>query len=344
MLNRYDRQTRVSVIGEAGQQAINKATILIAGVGALGSYAAEQLVRAGVKKLILVDPDIVTLTNLQRQALFTEIDVQQHRLKVVAAQSHLKEINHHVQIDVYPEPLDFTELVAWKFDLALDCLDNFSARATLNEAALFKGFDYIFASCTGTFGNVMPLSPTKHPCLKCLFPNLTELEQTDCELLGVNSALVPLVSALQVSLALRYLIAPATVDFTKLITIDNWRLEQQHFNISKNLNCSVCQSPLKSTKKAEKPFQLHELCGSKTYLIKLEKDLTVKLLKNLNQQKTKKQKYRFFVSFKWESYSCSVFKNGKVLLYGFSSLSAANLFLKKFLNDLSTQQFSSEVI
>ena len=71
MLNRYDRQERVAAIGAAGQAKISAATILIAGVGALGSYAAEQLVRSGVGHLILVDPDTVSLTNLQRQTLFS---------------------------------------------------------------------------------------------------------------------------------------------------------------------------------------------------------------------------------------------------------------------------------
>lgn len=77
----------------------------MAGCGALGSYVAEQLTRAGVAHLILVDPDQVSLTNLQRQALFDEDDVKQHRLKVMAAKNHLNQINHEVEITPLPAPL-----------------------------------------------------------------------------------------------------------------------------------------------------------------------------------------------------------------------------------------------
>ena len=62
-MNRYDRQERVHQIGVVGQQKISHATIMIVGVGALGSYTAEQLVRAGVKRLVLIDPDTVDVTN-----------------------------------------------------------------------------------------------------------------------------------------------------------------------------------------------------------------------------------------------------------------------------------------
>ena len=104
-MNRYDRQERVKVIGQAGQQRISAATVLIAGVGALGSYTASQLVRAGVSHLILVDPDVVSTTNLQRQALFTEADVTAGKFKVTAAKEHVLAINHQGQIDCCPEPL-----------------------------------------------------------------------------------------------------------------------------------------------------------------------------------------------------------------------------------------------
>ena len=90
-MNRYDRQERVHQIGGIGQQTISHATIMIVGVGALGSYTAEQLVRAGVKRLVLIDPDTVDVTNLQRQSLFTEEDANQQRLKVEALSSLKKQ-------------------------------------------------------------------------------------------------------------------------------------------------------------------------------------------------------------------------------------------------------------
>ena len=163
---------------------------------------AEQLVRAGVKRLVLIDPDTVDVTNLQRQSLFTEADANQQRLKVEAAKEHLHEINSACQITAIPAPITADLIDEYQFTLCLDCLDNYQARDLLNKLAIIKNFDYLFASCAGTYGNVMAISPQNHPCLNCLFPNINELKQNDCDLIGVNTALIPIVAGLQVSLAL----------------------------------------------------------------------------------------------------------------------------------------------
>ncbi len=124
-MNRYDRQERVHQIGVVGQQKISHATIMIVGVGALGSYTAEQLVRAGVKRLVL--------TNLQRQSLFTEADANQQRLKVEAAKEHLHKINSACQITAIPAPITADLIDEYQFTLCLDCLDNYQARDLLNK-------------------------------------------------------------------------------------------------------------------------------------------------------------------------------------------------------------------
>src|SRR5699024_11827743 len=76
MNNRYSRQLLYSNIGQSGQDQLAEKTVLIVGVGALGSLSSEMLTRAGVKKLILIDRDFVELTNLQRQTLYTELDAR----------------------------------------------------------------------------------------------------------------------------------------------------------------------------------------------------------------------------------------------------------------------------
>ncbi|MCH5461218.1 HesA/MoeB/ThiF family protein [Lactobacillus sp. LC28-10] len=323
-MNRYDRQERVKVIGKAGQQKIAKVTILIAGVGALGSYTASQLVRAGVAHLILIDPDVVSMTNLQRQALFTEQDVADGVFKVDAAKKHLLAINHAVTIDVYPEPLNESHLTDLKFDLVLDCLDNFRTRDFLNKMALKQHFDYIFASCAGTFGSVMPVSPSSHACLSCLYPNLEELKQTDCDLIGVNTALVPLVSGLQVSLAIHYLVDKVSVNFEQLSTIDNWQMTFQNFRVKKNANCPICQQNNWSISTAENSNQVTVLCGTKTYAVQMSSSPTLENLNGwLTQHGIAFRQFKSFSAFTWSGYSVSVFKTGKVLMYGVPNLKDA---------------------
>lgn len=323
-MNRYDRQERVRQIGAAGQAKIGQSTILIAGLGALGSYAAEQLVRAGVKGLILVDPDTVTTTNLQRQALFTEDDAKQQRLKVVAAKEHLQAINPTCQITVLPAPLSPDIITSYQFNLCLDCLDNYSARDLLNRLALTAHFDYIFASCAGTYGNVMAISPQEHPCLNCLFPNLEELKQTDCDLIGVNTALVPTISGLQISLALHYLVDKSSINFNELLTVDNWTMQFERFHVTKDPACLSCREGKRALQQVADGPALRMLCGEDAYYtVVRELPEMVKLREKLQQDDVLLNANPLFIHFRWDNLPVSIFKNGKIIMYNLADNTAA---------------------
>ena len=315
-MNRYDRQERVHQIGSIGQQKISHATIMIVGVGALGSYTAEQLVRAGVKRLVLIDPDTVDVTNLQRQSLFTEADASQQRLKVEAAKEHLHKINSVCQITAIPAPITADLIDEYQFTLCLDCLDNYQARDLLNKLAIIKNFDYLFASCAGTYGNVMAISPQNHPCLNCLFPNINELKQNDCDLIGVNTALIPIVAGLQVSLAFHYLVDKTQVNFNELITVDNWSMQFSKFAINKNCHCPACAKPSSISLEEESAPELHMLCGENAYYTVKEKPINFGRLKEfLAKKELLINANRLFLHFKWENRPVSIFKNGKIVMY-----------------------------
>lgn len=315
-MDRYDRQKRVAKIGVAGQKKIQQATVLVVGVGGLGSYTSSVLARAGVKKLILVDPDTVSLTNLQRQALFTEQDYTKQRLKVEAAQDHLHDINSDVEVVALPSPITKDIITDNQFDLCLDCLDNYTARDMLNRLATKYGFDYLFASCAGNYGNVMAVSPKQHPCLNCLFPNINDLKQTDCDLIGVNAALLPLVAGMQASLALHYIVDRSTVDFDHLITYDNWSMTANKFKIKKQPACPTCslQKDLSDTESAEE--QLTMLCGEDAFYIKLSTPVRLANWTNyLRTVGTLISDNPLFIHFTWHQRPVSLFKNGKLIMY-----------------------------
>ena len=99
MIDRYHRQSRVSVIGQSGQERLSKARVLLVGCGALGTVIAEQLVRGGVGWMRIADRDLVELTNLQRQVLFDESDANESTPKAMAAERRLRAINSSIQID-----------------------------------------------------------------------------------------------------------------------------------------------------------------------------------------------------------------------------------------------------
>ena len=106
----------------------------------------------------------------------------------------------------------------------------------------------------------MAISPQNHPCLNCLFPNINELKQNDCDLIGVNTALIPIVAGLQVSLALHYLVDKTQVNFNELITVDNWSMQFSKFAINKNCHCPACAKPSSISLEEESAPELHMLC------------------------------------------------------------------------------------
>ena len=143
---RYSRQIRFSPIGVAGQQRIAAATVLVVGCGALGTAILDQLVRAGVGTVRLVDRDFVEASNLQRQSLFDEADAAACTPKAIAAASRLARINSFVRLQ--PEVVDvtartITRLVAG-VDVVLDGTDNFRTRHLINEACVRSGIPWIY--------------------------------------------------------------------------------------------------------------------------------------------------------------------------------------------------------
>ena len=149
------------------------ASICIVGCGALGSFQAEALARAGIGRLRLIDRDYVDHTNLQRQWLFDEADAREETPKAMAAERRLSNINHEVEIE--PIVADLTpsnaEELTTGFDLILDGTDNFETRYLLNDISVKSGTPWIYGAAIGSYGVMMPVDPSRGPCFACVYPN-----------------------------------------------------------------------------------------------------------------------------------------------------------------------------
>ena len=137
MSGRYSRQELFTPIGEIGQRKIGGKQVLVVGAGALGTGAAEILVRSGVGKVTIVDRDYVEWSNLQRQQLYTEQDAMDRMPKAVAAQKRLQTVNSEVEIfglvmDVTTEEI---ESLVDGVDLIIDATDNFDTRLLINDVS-----------------------------------------------------------------------------------------------------------------------------------------------------------------------------------------------------------------
>src|SRR5690348_1228907 len=140
--DRYHRQLLLPQIGAAGQAKLAAARMLLVGCGALGTVIAEQLVRAGVGFLRVVDRDVVEITNLQRQVLFDEADARDGTPKAIAAAKRLAAINSQVRVepranDLNPDNVESMMRIGDRLvDLVLDGTDNVETRYLLNDAAV----------------------------------------------------------------------------------------------------------------------------------------------------------------------------------------------------------------
>jgi len=239
---RYSRQILFPGLGLEGQERIGQAAICIVGCGALGSFQAEALARAGIGRLRLIDRDYVDYTNLQRQWLYDESDAQNESPKAIAAARRLKQINSHVQIDALVKdmtPSNAEELAA-DFDIILDGTDNFETRYLINDLSVKLKKPWIYGAAVGSYGVVMPVVPEIGPCLACVYPEAPVGVQPTCDVNGVLSAVTASVAALQVATVLRLIAGWA--DFAAFIhTMDVWQGTTKRVSAgSRDAECMVC--------------------------------------------------------------------------------------------------------
>jgi len=239
---RYARQIRCAPIGEAGQARIRAATVLQVGCGALGTVQAELLVRAGVGRLIIVDRDVVELSNLQRQICFDEEDARLRRPKAEAAAARLRRVNSEVVIEAHvthltPENIrDFVRTA----DLVMDATDNFETRFLINDACVEAGIPWIYGGVLGMEGTVLPVRPGVGPCLRCLLPTRPESSALPTIAdVGVLSTTVTITASTQVTLALWALTDPEGVDCA-VRAIDVWTGVLRRIPLKRNPACPCC--------------------------------------------------------------------------------------------------------
>ena len=223
---RHHRQVLLPQVGPRGQRALSRSHVLFVGCGALGSFAIDQLARAGVGTLTLVDRDVVEATNLQRQTLYVESDVRAGTPKAEAAASRVRAIDSSLRVHPVVEhfgPDNAEELLAG-VDLVIDGLDNFPSRYLLNDACVRLGIPWIHGGAVGSTGTSMTVRPGLTACLRCLFPDPPPPGVTPtCDTAGVLAPVVATVASHQVMEALKLLLEDFEALDGGLRSWDSWR-------------------------------------------------------------------------------------------------------------------------
>ena len=243
MNQRYSRQILFPPIGAGGQERLGRSRVTIVGCGALGSVAAEQLVRAGIGHVRLIDRDFVEESNLQRQCLFTEDHARLALPKAVAAESILGAMNSQVTVDGVVEDLTHrnVEALCGESDLILDGTDNFETRYLLNDYSLRTGRTWIYGACVGSYGTAFAFRPRVTPCLQCLFPQPPAPGSAEtCDTSGILAPVVHLVASYQVAQVLKILVGAGPA--STMLKVDVWenRMRLVSLEDARDPDCPCC--------------------------------------------------------------------------------------------------------
>lgn len=200
-MTRYDRQTMLPEIGNNGQEKLRKASVLVVGVGGLGSPIALYLTAAGIGTLGIIDNDTVSLTNLQRQVLYTENELGE--AKVACARKNLLALNSEVAINAYPFNLtaENAEELIGLYDVIVDGCDNFATRYLINDTCVKLGKPYIYGAIYGWEGQVSVFNHKSGKSYRDLYPDeegMINMAPPDKGVIGITPAITGSVQASEV--------------------------------------------------------------------------------------------------------------------------------------------------
>jgi adenylyltransferase/sulfurtransferase len=237
---RYARHLSLAEIGEAGQQRLLRARVLIVGVGALGSPAALYLAAAGVGTLGLADHDRVRLSNLQRQVIHSIDGV--NRAKVEVAGQTLRRLNPELTIETIEAAVDernALELLG-RFDVIVDGTDTFRARYLLSDAAYFLGKPLVHGSIFRVEGQVTVFKPG-FGCYRCLYPEPPPPGAIeDSEEVGVFAPLAGIIGTIEAAETIKLLTGVGDVLVNRVLLHDSMAMSFREVRYRRNPACPVC--------------------------------------------------------------------------------------------------------
>ena len=267
-LDRYHRQMLLPGFGSEGQKKLLSATVLVVGCGALGTVVANTLARAGVGHLIIVDRDYIEISNLQRQVLFDEHDVEKGIPKAEAARLKLSRINSQVKVTSIVDDLNHTNIEtlvtpplsntasASHIDAIVDGVDNFETRFLVNDCAVKHGIPYVYGGAVGTVGMTYAILPHSAatassppweqagkatPCLRCIFEQMPQPGMSPtCDTVGVLNAVASIVASMEAAEVLKILTGNWHAINPMMQHLDVWENSFHQFHVEGAYDVSRC--------------------------------------------------------------------------------------------------------
>ncbi|MHA1803957.1 MAG: HesA/MoeB/ThiF family protein [Promethearchaeota archaeon] len=197
---RYSRQIISPSIGEKGQEILSNLRILQIGVGGLGSPFALYMTAAGIKELTIIDNDVVSLSNLQRQILYDEADIGEEKVKV--AKRVLERKNSSITVHAHKDFVDENSIEKYidNQDFIVDCSDNLETKFLVNRVAVNHGIKCVIAGIKDFYGQILTINPRKSACYQCIFsePPQDHKSEGPLPVIGVTPGILGTLEALEV--------------------------------------------------------------------------------------------------------------------------------------------------
>jgi len=232
---RYDRQIMMKDIGEKGQEKLKNAHVFIAGAGGLGSPIAIYLSAAGVGHIRIVDHDTVELSNLNRQILHWDENID--RNKVDSAREKLSELNPSIRVEGICETIgeDNVSQLVDGYDLIVDAMDNLPTRYILNKEAIERNMPFFHGAVSGLEGRAMTVLPGKSACLRCGYKGPVPREKFP--VIGVAPAII---GAIQATEVIKYIVGMGDLLTNRLLRYDGMSMRFTEFKVARNPQCDHC--------------------------------------------------------------------------------------------------------
>ncbi|WP_367772239.1 HesA/MoeB/ThiF family protein [Flavobacterium sp. WC2421] len=228
---RYNRQTMLPEIGNAGQEKLKKAKVLVIGAGGLGCPVLQYIATAGVGTIGIVDFDIVELHNLHRQILYTEKHLGHS--KAIIAKSVIESLNPLIKIDAFQEKLtsDNAIQIIANFDIIVDGSDNFATRYLVNDTCVTLGKTVVYGSILGFEGQLAVFNHQGGKNLRDLFPEAPDPKDVpNCNLNGVLGTLPGMIGTMMAHETLKLIIGlPSLRNELVLFKTLDWQFTKLKF-------------------------------------------------------------------------------------------------------------------
>lgn len=236
---RYDRNIRIRGFGEAGQERLLDAAVLVVGAGGLGSSAILFLAAAGIGTLGIADDDVVEEANLQRQVIHTRADVG--RPKAESASDKVGGLNRDVRAVAIVErvvPANVMRIIGG-YDFVIDCADNAETKLLLNDACVLSGTPLCHCGVLGMSGRLMTYAPG-HACVRCAFEEPIAASAPTADDLGILGAAAGALGAMQAAEAVKYLTGVGHPILDALLHVDLGEGSSTRIEVRRDKHCQVC--------------------------------------------------------------------------------------------------------